>query len=483
MRNLQWVLGGVLVFSLGWSFPQLVLAAPPSVARPNIVFIMADDLGYGALGCYGQEKIKTPHIDRIAAEGMRFTQCYAGAHVCQPSRSVLMTGLHGGHTPCRANDTRQYLLPGDITIAERLKTAGYATGGFGKWGLGYEQTTGHPNRQGFDEFFGFYLQVHAHFYYPYWVWNNDRKVELTGNLTGKNQYVNDELHAAAMQFIETHADEPFFAYLPYIIPHVELVVPEESEAPYRGQFPKISIQDPRKNYLGSEDGLTTLAGMISRLDGNVGAILDLLERKGIAEQTIVIFTSDNGGQSGGKDAGWTKMTDYFQANGPLRGYKGTYYEGGVRVPFVARWPGQIAAGSTADHICGFWDMMPTLCELAGADAPSKTDGISIVPTLTGSGTQRAHEGIYWEYLTRSGLSRAARMQDFKAIQLRPDGPVQLFNLRSDPSEEHDLAADHPDVVSKLMAFMDAAHVEQRPHPGPARQTGVHDYVKGPWLVD
>ena len=449
--------------------------------KPNIVLIMADDLGYGALGCFGQEKIKTPNIDRIAQEGVRLTQCYAGSHVCQPSRSVLMTGLHSGHTPVRANDTRQYLLPDDVTVAERLKSAGYATGGFGKWGLGYEGTPGHPNKQGFDEFFGQYLQVHAHFYYPFWVWHNDEKFDLSENSLGMNRYVHDEIHHAAINFIDEHHDEPFFAYIPYIIPHVEVVVPEESEIPYRGQFPKVSILDPRKNYLGSEDGLTTLAGMISRMDGHVGEILDLLEKHEIADNTLIIFTSDNGGQSGGKDAGWTKMTDYFKNNGRLRGYKGSFYEGGIRVPMVARWPRKILAGRTSDHILAFWDVMPTLCEVANIAPPEVTDGISFLPAITGEGEQQSHEGMYWEYSSRSGIGRAARMGDWKAVQSRPDRPVELYNLSNDLSETTDLAEKHPEIVKKLTTFMDESHVDQRSHPGPAVPTGVEDFVNGPWL--
>lgn len=449
--------------------------------KPNIIFIMADDLGYGALGCFGQEKIKTPNIDRIATEGIRLTQCYAGSHVCQPSRSVLMTGLHSGHTPVRANDVRQYLLLEHVTIAEKLKSAGYATGGFGKWGLGYEGTPGHPNKQGFDEFFGQYLQVHAHFYYPFWVWHNETKFELPENSRGRERYVNDEIHQAAMNFIDEHHDGPFFAYVPYIIPHVELVVPEESEVPYRGQFPRVSIQDPRPNYLGSEDGLTTLAGMISRLDGQVGQLLELLDKHQIAENTLIFFTSDNGGQNGGKDAGWTKMTDYFKNNGPLRGYKGMFYEGGIRVPMVARWPGQIPPGTTSDHILAFWDVMPTLCEVAGVDAPQPTDGISFLPTLTGKGQQREHEGMYWEYVREKGIQRAARMGDWKAIQNAPDGPVELYNLKDDLSETTNVADQHSDMVQKLVQFMDRSHVDPLPHPGPDRPTGVREYVNGPWL--
>lgn len=448
---------------------------------PNIIFIMADDLGYRGVGCFGQEKIKTPNIDRIAAEGVKLTQCYAGSHVCQPSRSVLMTGMHAGHTPVRANDTRQYLLPKHVTIAEKLKSAGYRTGGFGKWGLGYEGTTGHPNKQGFDHYFGQYLQVHAHFYYPFWIWENETKVQLSENSDGMNRYINDEIHSAAMKFLKESKEGPFFAYLPYIIPHVELVVPAESEEPYRGKFPKVSIQDRRKNYLGSEDGLTTLAGMVSRLDDHVGEILQFLDDEDLAENTLIIFTSDNGGQSGGANAGWTKMTDYFKMNGELRGYKGQFYEGGIRVPMVARWPQRIPAARTSDHILGFWDMLPTLCEAAGVEPPKGIDGHSVLPAMTGNGNQPEHSAIYWEYPRGDGIARAARMKDWKAIQSRPGGAIELYNLRDDVSEQDDLAEKHPDVVSRIIKFMDQAHVDQPPHPGAGIKTGVHDYVNGPWI--
>ena len=442
---------------------------------PNIVFIMADDLGHGALGCYGQQQIATPHIDRIAAEGMRVTQAYAGSHVCQPSRSVLMTGLHTGHTPVRANDTQQFLLDDDVTVAELLQARGYATGGFGKWGLGYEGTSGHPNRQGFDEFFGQYLQVHAHFYYPYWVWHNDEQVMLPEN-EGRQaaRYIADETHSRALEFIRRHRDGPFFAYLPYIIPHVELVVPDDSEEPYRGKFPKVSIQDPRQGYRGSEDGLTTFAGMVSRLDGQVGEVLALLEELRIDDRTVVFFTSDNGAQG----ATWARMNDFFGSTGGLRGYKGTFYEGGLRVPFVVRWPGRIPAGSQTDQVCGFQDKIHTLCENAGAETPEVIDGVSILPTLTGQGTQVEHVGLYWEYAARSGgIGRAARMGRWKAVQPRPDSPVELYELASDPAEASDIAGEHPAVRLEVTAWMDGAHAAPRPPAGPVRRTGVKDYVR------
>lgn len=452
-------------------------------AKPNIILIMADDLGSGGLGCFGQEKIATPHLDRMATEGVRLTQCYAGSHVCQPSRSVLMTGLHAGHTPVRANDTRQFLLPEHVTIAEKLKEAGYRTGGFGKWGLGYEGTTGHPNQQGFDQFFGQYLQVHAHFYYPFWIWENETKVKLPENSQGKHRYVNDEIHLAAMKFLRESRTEPFFAYIPYIIPHVELVVPEDSERPYRGRFPKISIQDSRPNYLGSEDGLATLAGMVSRMDSQIGEILSFLEEHKLAENTLIIFTSDNGGQSGGANAGWTKMTDYFRMNGSLRGYKGSFYEGGIRVPMIARWPNKIPAGRTSAHPLAFWDMMPTLCEVANVAPPERIDGLSVLSAMTGVGTQLQHAGLYWEYPRSRGISRAARMGNWKGIQMNEQGPVELYNLETDPAESKDVAQKNPTILRDIVQFMDASHIDQPPLPGPGTKTGVRDYVNGPWIKD
>lgn len=470
-------LSSMLVAILG-----LLVAIPASPAaedgkQPNIIFIMADDLGYGALGCYGQTKIKTPNIDRLAAEGMRFTQAYSGSHVCQPARSVLMTGLHAGHTPCRANSVSMLLREEDVTVAEVLQDQGYTTGLFGKWGLGFEGTSGHPLTQGFDRFYGQLMQVHAHFYYPAWICENEERVELPGNVgKRRGQYVPDLIHEKAMEFIRDNKEGPFFAYLPYIIPHVELVVPEESEEPYRGEFPKIAIMDPRRGYIGSEDGLTTVAGMISRMDGHVGEIMALLEELEIDDNTLVIFTSDNGGQSGGKDQGWTKMTDYFQANGLLRGYKGQFYEGGIRVPMVARLPGVIEAGTTSDHLCGFFDVLPTLAEVGGGDSPKEIDGISIWPTLSGQGTQEIHEALYWEYPRRDDLQRAARAGKWKIVQMSREDPAELFDLEADPSEKNNIAGDHPDVVERLTRFMDDAHESPRDYPAIEMKNSIDKYI-------
>src|SRR5947209_6080152 len=324
------------------------IAAPAAAPdKPNIVFILADDLGYGELGCYGQKKIQTPNIDRMAAEGLRFTQAYAGSNVCAPSRSTLMTGLHTGHTPIRSNGGGKSLAATDVTVAKVLKDAGYVTGGFGKWGLGVEGTPGHPNRQGFDEFFGYYHQVHAHFYYPYWLWHNQEKVYLPENEGRKHaRYAADVIHSLALDFVRRNKDRPFFLYLPSTIPHVELVAPEDSMAAYRGKWDEKPLPDPRAGYIGAEQPYATFAGMVTRLDRQVGEVFALLKELGLDGRTLVIFTSDNGAQGNQ----WQRVADFFDGTGGLRGYKGSFYEGGIRVPLVARWPGHVPAGGVTDHV-------------------------------------------------------------------------------------------------------------------------------------
>jgi arylsulfatase A len=443
-----------------------------TAARPNIVFIMADDLGYQELACYGQKKIKTPHIDRIAHEGIRFLDCYAGSSVCAPSRSVLMTGLHSGHTPIRSNGGGKALWPEDITVAEVLKEAGYATGCFGKWGLGIEKTTGHPNRQGFDVFFGYLHQVHAHFYYPYFLWSNETRFPLPENEGRKRvRYSHDEIQAQAVKFIRKNKDRPFFCYLPYTIPHVELVVPEDSLKPYLGKWKETPLPDPRKGYIGSDTPYATFAGMVSRMDRDVGKILTLLEELKIADNTIVIFTSDNGAQGGP----WARMTDFFHGTGHLRGYKGQFYEGGIRVPLVARWPGHIRAGSVTAHPCGFWDVLPTLAELAEAKTPKGLDGISLVPTLLGQGTQKSQEFLYWGMAGRGGLNEAVRMGNWKLLKFA-GGRVELYDLAADPSEIRNVAKKHPEVVGKIQDYLKTARTKERTYP-PEKRTGINDYVR------
>ena len=454
-----------------------VVSEASAKQKPNIIFIMADDLGYAELGCYGQTKIKTPHIDQLAAEGMKFTQAYAGSMVCQPSRSVLMTGQHTGHTPVRANDLNQLLYDEDVTVAEVLKDSGYATGVFGKWGLGYEGSQGHPNRQGFDEFTGQLLQVHAHFYYPFWISHNEKRRMLPENENNqRGRYIHDLIHEDAKKFIRKNHKQPFFAYLPYIIPHVELVVPEESERPYRGKFPKTQILDPRPGYIGSEDGLVTFAGMVSRMDGHVGEIVSMLEELGIRDNTLIIFTSDNGGQGGT----WKDMTDFFNGNAPLKGHKGSMYEGGLRVPFIAKWPGKIKSGTTSDLQIGFWDILPTFAQVAGTKVPEgvDVDGISFLPTLLGNGDQKKHPYLYWEYTAKDKIrSRGLRMGNWKAVQNRMKNSIELYDLGKDVGETNNLAKQHPEKVKELTQIMKQARVPQRDFPQTLKPVGIEGYVK------
>jgi arylsulfatase A-like enzyme len=467
----------------------LTLTAPAAERAgqppPNIIFIMADDLGYGHLGCYGQTKIRTPNIDRLAAEGMRFTQVYAGCNVCAPCRSVLMTGLHMGHTPVRANSGGVPIRDTDVTVAEVLKRAGYATGGFGKWGLGDAGSPGVAHRQGFDEFFGYYDQVHAHSYYPPYLWQNDRKYLLPGNsgrdsdgLTGdrRGRYSHDEIIRQALDFIRRHKDRPFFCYIPSTIPHTELLVPEDSLKQYAGKWPEPNpYVTEGKHYSDQPRPRAAFAAMLSRLDREVGRILDLLKELGLEEKTVVFFTSDNGGQgSGGPDP------EFFQANGPLRGHKGSMYEGGLRVPMIARWPGRIQAGSVNHHAWYFADVLPTLAELAGAEPPPKIDGISVVPTLLGKPWQKRQEFLYWEssgFDGKTGLMRpnslvqAVRMGDWKGIRSRPQAPLELYNLAEDVGETNDVSAAHPEIVAKIAALMTAAHVDPPPQLEPEAPPG------------
>lgn len=441
---------------------------------PNIVFILADDLGYGEVGCYGQKKIQTPNIDRLAQEGMRFTQCYSGCHVCAPSRSTLLTGLHTGHTPIRANGGGMALAPDDVTFAKLLKEKGYATGGFGKWGLGVENSTGSPVRQGFDEFFGYYHQVHAHFFYPYFLWNNEERFALPEN-EGRKQarYSHDVIEGRALDFIRRNKDRPFFCYMPFTLPHVELVVPEDSLNPYLGKWPETPLPDPRPGYISPAAPYAAFAGMVSRLDRSVGRVMALLKELHLDDNTVVFFTSDNGPQG----QAWQRVADFFEGKANLRGYKGTFYEGGIRVPLLVRWPGKIRPGSTSDHACAFWDMLPTFVDLAGAKSPDRTDGISIVPTLLGRDSQRPHDFLYWEYPHANGFEQALRQGDWKLVIPPGKGKAaELFNLKSDPSEATNVAEQNREIVNKMKERLREQHTAPRKYP-PARQVTIKDYVK------
>lgn len=441
--------------------------------KPNIVFIMADDLGWGDLGSYGQTKIRTPRLDQIAKEGMRFNQFYSGSPVCAPSRCVLMTGKHGGHAFIRDNrevkPEGQWPIPSsEVTIAELLKAQGYATGAFGKWGLGFIGSEGDPNRQGFDLFYGYNCQREAHNFYPDHLWRNDQKIMLEGNdrgLTGKH-YSHDLIEAEALKFIRDNKDKPFFAYVPFTIPHLALQVPEDSLAEYAGKWDDPPY-DGKNGYLPHPSPRAAYAAMVTRMDRSVGRILDLLKELKLDDNTIVMFTSDNGGAFGTvtKDfdflPGRMGGTDYvyFRSTGNFRAFKGSIYEGGLRVPMIARWPGKIKAGSVSELPAVFYDLLPTLCELAGTIPPKQTDGVSILPTLLGKRRQSKHEFLFWDFGGYGG-QQAVRMGDWKGVRRnlhKGNTRIELYNLATDVGETTDLADKHPDIVKRIEKIMTEQH--------------------------
>ncbi|MCJ7449651.1 MAG: arylsulfatase [Bacteroidales bacterium] len=436
---------------------------------PNIVFILADDLGYGDLSCYGQQKFSTPNIDRLAREGMLFRQHYTGCTVSAPSRSCLMTGQHTGHAPIRGNkgwepEGQWPLSANSVTIAEMLKTRGYVTGAFGKWGLGYIDTEGDPNAQGFDEFFGYNCQSLAHNYYPDHLWHNHEKILLQENESGKTGiYSADIIHKAALGFLEKNSNKPFFLFYPTTIPHAELFAKEEYMKVFRGKF------DPEKSFKGVDDGSNfrlgpygsqpeahaAFAAMIKQLDDYVGELLTKLKELGLEKNTIVIFASDNGPHlEGGADP------DYFNSNGDLKGYKRDMYEGGIRTPLLVRWPEKIKAGTESDHISAFWDFQPTFAEITGANVPEYVDGISLLPTLLGKRKQKEHEYLYWEFHEQGGKV-AVRMGNWKAVQRNvdkiPQGTIELYDLSADTDETNDVASSHSEIVKKMEEIMKQAH--------------------------
>lgn len=424
--------------------------------RPNIVFILADDLGYGDLGCYGQRQVRTPHLDRLASQGLRFAQCYAGSTVCAPSRCALMTGRHTGHCTVRGNALVP-LRAGEVTVASLLKNAGYATGLVGKWGLGEPGTPGVPTRQGFDSFYGYLNQVHAHNYYPDYLWRDEVRVPIAGNVVRggiaaeRVQYAPDLLTREALAFLEKHRQGPFFLYFAAISPHANnergraegngMEVPDD--APYADRpWPQ-----PQKNH----------AAMITRLDADVGRVLAKLRDLGLEENTIVFFSSDNGPhKEGGADPA------FFKSAGPLRGFKRDLTEGGIRVPMIVRWPGVIQPGTVSDQVWAFWDFLPTAADIAGAKAPPGLDGISVVPVLRGRELP-ARAVLYWEFHER-GFHQAVRAGDWKAIRHRPGGPLELYDLKSDVGETTDVAALHPDVVKRLDNELRGARTESTEFP-------------------
>jgi len=435
---------------------------------PNIVLILADDLGWKELGCYGQKKIRTPNLDKMAAEGMRFTQFYSGAPVCAPARCNLLTGKHGGHAYIRDNGeikANEYQLNGttifggqtplkatETTIAEVLKARGYVTGCFGKWGLGAACTEGDPLKHGFDYFYGYNCQRHAHNLYPKYLDRNGKPEFLEGNTRGQTgkkyapQLIADEM----LRFVRKNHQKPFFVYYPTVLPHLPLQAPQEEINAYLGQWDEKPYTG--KSYLPHPTPRACYAAMISFMDKQVGRLFALLKELGIDDNTLVIFTSDNG-------TTYLKQVDYkfFDSVGPLRGMKGSVYEGGIREPFIARWPGKISAGKVSDFIGIHYDLPATLAVIAGTRMPNDTDGISILPELLGkSAQQKKHEFLFWDFAGYGGQI-AVRMGDWKGVKKKvkknPDAPLELYNLKKDISESHNVADKHPDIVARMEAII------------------------------
>jgi arylsulfatase A-like enzyme len=429
--------------------------AGPASQKPNIIFIMADDLGYGDLGCYGQEQILTPHIDRIAAEGTRYTQVYAGATVCAPSRSCLMTGVHGGHTRVRDNIPHGvFLQPDDVTLAEVLKKTGYKTGGIGKWSLGNPGSWGIPLYQGFDEYFGQLNQDQAHFYYPDYLWDSEKVLLLHGNRGGKRkEYTHDLFTERALDFINRNKQDHFFLYLAYTIPHysdydqdspLSQVVP--SDTPYSHKdWPQVE-----KNY----------AAMVTRMDLDVGKIMKLLKDLGLDDNTIVFFTSDNGPCDC-----CAHQVDFFKSGGPLRGVKREMYEGGIRVPMIVRWPGKVPKGRVSDQVWAFWDILPTFEEIAGLPVSKNIDGLSFLNDIMGKQQKDQHDYLYWDYgHVRDVYMQAVRMDQWKGIRKGVGSKIELYNLENDIGETRNIAAENPQIVAQIEEKMKEAFVATEDYP-------------------
>jgi arylsulfatase A-like enzyme len=461
----------------GWAFAWLVAlaasvasargaapaAAPSADKHPNIILIVADDLGYGDVGCYGQQRIKTPRLDRMAAEGLRFTNAYAGAPVCAPSRCVLMTGLHGGHARVRGNvpatEPAAALAADDVTVAQVLRDAGYATALIGKWGLGEpsKNKQGLPRQHGFNYYFGYLKQGHAHNYYPDFLWRNESRVELPNVLSKDPKYNNcvsekkvsyshDLFAEEALKFVRDHRGQRFFLELACTIPHANDEAGDKGmEVPDLGEYADLDWPEPQKGH----------AAMITRMDRDVGRLLDLVKELGLDDNTLVIFTSDNGPhKEGGCDP------EFNNSNGPLRGIKGNVTEGGIREPFIARWPGHVPEGAATDAPISFADMLPTLASLGGGHAPARLDGADFSPTLAGKAQPELSERyMYWEFYKNGVVAQSARFGRWKAVRNPKSKKIELYDLTTDIGESHDLAASRPDVVKKFADFFATARTE------------------------
>jgi len=429
-------------------------------AKPNIIFILADDMGIGDLGCYGQKLIQTPNIDRLANDGLLFTHHYSGSTVSAPSRCSLMTGMDMGHAWVRGNagTASGYdcaLRPEDTTVAEILKGQGYATACVGKWGLGGPDSNGRPQLKGFDYFFGYLSQGAAHNYYPDYLFENNEKVYLGGEV-----YSHFLIMEKGLQFMKDHIDEPLFMYFAITPPHADLDYPDISQ--YDGKFEETPwVNNPKsgRGYKSNPKPRATYAAMVSEIDKNVGMVIDLLEKEGKLDNSIIIFSSDNGVHCvGGHDP------DYFDCNGPFRGYKRDLYEGGIRTPFIVRWPGVIEPGTTTDAVTAFWDFLPTACEIAGAMAPKGIQGISYLPTLLGKKQKKTHDYIYYEFYEKGGKQSIMTVKDgWKLVRLNMDNPAkmveELYNINEDIVEEHNRIQEYPEKADFLRELMGYARTE------------------------
>lgn len=452
-----------LLRSLSLLLPLGFAASAPAApaAPPNIIYIMADDLGPGDIGPFGQKKIRTPHLDRLAAEGTCFDQFYAGAAVCSPTRSALMTGQHTGHTRIRGNHGRAGLqrvplADADVTVAEVLKSAGYATAISGKWGLGEPGTSGVPNRQGFDRFLGYLNNDLAEFHHPEKIWKNETELMLPGNANGRRgHYSTDFLTDEAVAFISEQRARPFFLYLAYIAPHAQLDAPDAAVAEYLGKFPEPTVTAKGGKH-AHPTPFATYAAMVTRLDHGVGRVLEQLRTLGLEENTVVFFCSDNGAPD---RAG---IPEFFGSTHGLRGFKGSLWEGGLRAPMIVRWPGQIPAGRRSDFVWAGWDFLPTAAALAGAAPPKNLDGLDITPALRGEAPPRTGH-LYWEH-PEKGFAQAVREGDLKAVRLGPDAAIEVYNLRADPAESKNLAAALPEFVARATSLFRTSRTENEHWP-------------------
>jgi arylsulfatase A-like enzyme len=456
---------GISVISGDRKFAELITQHKTN--KPNIIFILADDLGYGDLGCYGQKKIKTPFIDKMADEGIRFTSAYSGSPVCAPSRNCLMTGQHTGHTTIRHNSSfvtkeRIPLNPNDFTVAQLLKENGYTTGLIGKWGLGEPDSTGHPNKKGFDYFFGFLNQKHAHSHYPDYLWRNEEKIFLPENQNDRRKtYAHDLFAKESLEFIENNKSNPFFLHLTFTIPHAELLVPDDSLKEYLGEFTedKPFIGNSAEGYSAQPYPHAAYAAMITRMDRDIGKLFKKLKETGIDDNTIVFLSSDNGPSSaGGIDP------EFFNSNGSLRGEKYNLYEGGIRIPMIVRYPYKIKSAAVSDEPIMFCDFLPTVAELINTSAPPHVDGISVLPSLRGKSLHN-HRYLYWEIKNgKKEFNQAVRMGKWKAVRINPDKVIELYDLSTDISEKNDVSGKNRPVVEEIEKYLSEAHHESKHWP-------------------